>query len=76
MKGKVLDVRGTFCPQPALDTAGALAREKGDSLTVLSDRGAAEGNIGRAAERAGWVVESAAPHEGGGVSLLLRRKWR
>ena len=55
--GKKLDVRGMFCPSPALQTTVELSKmQVGEILTVLADDPAAEDDIASWARRLGHEV--------------------
>ena len=55
--GKKLDVRGMFCPSPALQTTVELSKMQiGEILTVLADDPAAEDDIANWARRLGHEV--------------------
>ena len=55
--GKKLDVRGMFCPSPALQTTVELSKmQVGEILTVLADDPAAEDDIANWARRLGHEV--------------------
>ena len=55
--GKKLDVRGMFCPSPALQTTVELSKmQVGEILTVLADDPAAEDDISNWARRLGHEV--------------------
>jgi len=55
--GKKLDVRGMFCPSPALQTTVELSKmQVGEILTVLADDPAAEDDISSWARRLGHEV--------------------
>jgi len=55
--GKKLDVRGMFCPSPALQTTVELSKmQVGEILTVLADDPAAEDDIANWARKLGHEV--------------------
>ena len=55
--GKKLDVRGMFCPSPALQTTVELSKmQVGEILTVLADDPAAEDDISNWARKLGHEV--------------------
>jgi len=55
--GKKLDVRGMFCPSPALQTTVELSKMQiGEILTVLADDPAAEDDIANWARKLGHEV--------------------
>jgi selenium metabolism protein YedF len=56
MPGKPLDCRGLACPNPVLKTKELIDRGDVQQLTVLVDNPAAQENVGRFLQRAGFKV--------------------
>lgn len=71
MEEKQLDCRGLACPNPVLKTKELLDAGGVEALTVLVDNPAAQENVRRFLERAGFVVQ-VGPTEGG-VAVMGRR---
>ncbi|MEJ5330044.1 MAG: sulfurtransferase-like selenium metabolism protein YedF [Desulfobaccales bacterium] len=71
MEEKQLDCRGLACPNPVLKTKELLDTGGVEALTVLVDNPAAQENVRRFLERAGFVVQ-VGPAEGG-VAVSGRR---
>lgn len=72
MRGDIrLDCRGLACPNPVLKTKEVLDAGEVEALTVLVDNPAAQENVRRFLERAGFEVE-VRPQEGG-VAVSGRR---
>ena len=56
MPGKPLDCRGLACPNPVIKTKELIDRGDVQQLTVLVDNPAAQENVGRFLQRAGFTV--------------------
>ncbi len=57
MPGEPLDCRGLACPNPVIKTKELIDRGDVRELTVLVDNPAAQENVGRFLQRAGFVVQ-------------------
>jgi selenium metabolism protein YedF len=57
MSGKTLDCRGLACPNPVIKTKELIDRGEVQQLTVLVDNAAAQENVSRFLQRAGFQVK-------------------
>jgi TusA-related sulfurtransferase len=53
-----VDARGLSCPEPVILTKQAMKNKDVNRIDVLVDSGASRDNVVRAAERAGWTVQT------------------
>jgi selenium metabolism protein YedF len=67
MSGKTLDCRGLACPNPVIKTKELIDQGEVQQLTVLVDNPAAQENVGRFLQRAGFEVKT----EGQGDSFAI-----
>jgi selenium metabolism protein YedF len=68
MSGKTLDCRGLACPNPVIKTKELIDRGDVQQLTVLVDNPAAQENVSRLLQRAGFQVSVAAQGEASAVT--------
>jgi TusA-related sulfurtransferase len=67
-----VDTCGLSCPQPVLMTMNAIKACADNELTILTDNEASRENVGRAATKSGWTVDSIT--EDAGIFTLAIRK--
>ena len=64
MSEKTLDCRGLACPNPVIKTKELIDRGDVQQLTVLVDNAAAQENVSRFLQRAGFRGQRGAPGRG------------